>query len=380
VLLAVDALRLVIGPALDASRELQRLAADGSALSPTEVAQLAARARNGAELDEVRQILDETSSHVQTIADIVRDLRIYARADDDEPPQLVHVPNLVNQVLRIVGREIATRGHVERDYAADLPLLVVPHSRIVQVVTNVLVNAAHAISEIERPVHRVRISVRADSEFVAVSISDTGPGIAAEALERIFDPFYTTKRVGAGTGLGLSISRAILRRLGGDLLAESVHGQGATFIALLPLPDQDALRAAHRGSVGERTRAPAHRRATVLVVEGDERLLRNYPRILHDHYDIIVATDGQEAIDLLTSGSVADAVLTDLALPEVDGRRLFAWLEEYRPQLARRTIFVTSCLDGEYRDFLGSLDNRVIPKPATRGQLLQALGETLRGS
>jgi signal transduction histidine kinase len=378
-LLSVDTLRLAVGPVLDASLELQRLAAAGSALAPAEVAQLAARARNGLQIEEVRELLDETAAHAQTIADIVRDLRIYARADEDEAPQLVHIPNLIDQVLRIVGREITARGHIERDYAPSLPLLAVPPSRVVQVITNVLLNAAHAIGEVERPVHRVRISVRADNEFVAVSISDTGPGIAPEALERIFDPFYTTKRPGNGTGLGLSISRAILKRLGGDLLAESVHGHGATFIALVPQPDPESLRAAHRRPVSERPRALARRRATVLVVEADERLLRNYPRILRDRYDVIVAADGQEAIDLLASGSVADAVLTELVLPELDGRRLYAWLEEYRPELARHTVFVTSASQDEYGDFVARSGTRVLAKPAMRAQVLQALEETLNG-
>jgi len=105
----------------------------------------------------------------------------------------------------------------------------------------VLVNALHAVREVERDSHRVRISVRADDEAVAIAVSDTGPGISPEHVERIFDPFFTTKRQSLGTGLGLSISRSIMRSLGGDLLVESIHGQGAEFVLLLPLPEPDAL-------------------------------------------------------------------------------------------------------------------------------------------
>jgi two-component system, NtrC family, sensor kinase len=291
----------------------------------------------------------------------------------------VQLPDLIDQVLRIVGRGIQDRGHIERDYAPDLPALALPRSRIVQVITNVLVNASQAIAEVDRPVHRVRISMRTDGEYAAVSISDTGPGVPPAELERIFDPFYTTKRVGAGTGLGLSISRAILRGLGGDLLAESVHGQGATFIALIPLPDPQSLRAAYRRSAGDlRVGAPAPRRANVLVVDDDERLLRMYPRILRGRYDVIVASDGQEAIDLLVSGSPADAVLTDLSMPEVDGPQLFAWLETHRPELAQRTIFVTGSTPEAHGGFLARITNRIVAKPATGVQLLHALAETLR--
>jgi two-component system cell cycle sensor histidine kinase/response regulator CckA len=243
------------------------------------------------------------------------------------------------------------------------------------------VNAAQAIGEVERPVHRVRITARTDGEFVALSISDTGPGIPTEIVDRIFDPFFTTKDTGKGTGLGLSISRSILRRLGGDLLAESVHGEGATFIALLPLPEDGALQRAVGSAKKKKNEviAPSDR-PIVLVVEDDDRLLRAYPRALHEHYDVIVAADGQEAIDLLTSGSSADLVLTDLSMPEVDGQQLFEWLGKNRPELAKRTIFVTAGARTDAAgDFLEQLeDHLVLEKPVTREQLLDALERVLR--
>ena len=93
--------------------------------------------------------------------------------------------------------------------------------------------------------HRVRISIRYDNEAIALSISDTGPGIAPDIVERIFDPFFSTKRGDrdtGGTGLGLSISRSILHDIGGDLIVESVHGAGATFIAVIPTEGRRVIR------------------------------------------------------------------------------------------------------------------------------------------
>ncbi len=314
------------------------------------------------------------------IASVVRDLRIYARSDENEAPQIVNVTDLIEQVLRIVGREITTRGHIERDYCTELPPLVVPRSRIVQVLTNILVNATQAIQEVQRPLHRVRITVRVDAEAVAISISDTGPGIAPEAIERIFDPFYTTKREGSGTGLGLSISRSILRRIGGDLVVESVHGVGATFIALIPLPDRATLHDAFRRSApSSRQERGIPRRAAVLVVDDDPRLLRVYPRILHERYEVIVAADGQEAIDLLVSGSLVDVVLTDMAMPEIDGRGLYNWLVEQRPELARRTLFVTASVgDPRFGEFLARAGDRVLEKPVSRDSLYRAIDDVLK--
>src|SRR5579859_7380930 len=203
VLLLVESLKMTLNPLLGAQDELERLVERGTSASIAELERLLDLARTGVPSMEARAMLSEIESAVKTIADIVRDLRIFARADDDEQPRVVDLPELLDQVIRVVGREITTRGHIERDYPPDLPPLALPRTRVAQVFTNILVNAAHAIAEVQRPVHRVRISIRSDSEAIAVSISDTGPGIAAEAINHIFDPFFTTKRVGVGMGLGL---------------------------------------------------------------------------------------------------------------------------------------------------------------------------------
>lgn len=233
-----------------------------------------------------------------------------------------------------------------------------------------------AIKEVDRPVHRVRISTRADDEAVAVYVSDTGPGIPAESLDHIFDPFFTTKREMMGTGLGLSISRSIMRRLGGDLLVESVHGTGAEFIILLPRPEPNLVEATR-----ERARkvTPIPRRLGVLVVDDDDRLLRAYSRALSRSHNVIVATDGREATELLMSGSEVDVVLTEVSLPELDGRELLEWLEQHRPELAPKTIFVTGQDEAApYREFLEHVGNTVLVKPVSRAKLLEEIERTGR--
>ena len=379
VLLSTELLKNLLGPVFEAAGEMNRLAAQERAIAPEEMRRLASLTRMSGRAVEGKEVLDELTGLAETIAAVVRDLRIYARSDENEASQIVNVTDLIEQVLRIVGRDITKRGHVERDYGSDLPPVVVPRSRVVQVLTNILVNAGQALQEVQRPLHRVRITVRADAEAVAISISDTGPGIAPEAIERIFDPFYTTKREGAGTGLGLSISRSILRRLGGDLVVESVHGVGATFIALIPLPPREALREALRHSRPGATSSLSARRLSVLVVNDDQRLLRIYPRILREHYDVLIASDGQEAIDLLRSGSEVHVVVTDVALPEVDGRQLLTWLADERPELARKTIFVTaSVAEAPYAEFLARVPNLTLEKPVTREDLLRAIDGVAR--
>jgi signal transduction histidine kinase len=340
--LSIEACMSLMTPLAGVAHELDVWSSRGWGATPEQVKTLHELAATGAPRVEGQQLLDEMLVASSAIASVVRDLRVFARADgDQEQAQMLDANDVIDQALRLVGREIATVAHIERDYARALPRVVVPHGRLTQVLVNILINAAHAINDVKREVHRLRVTTRSDAEYVAISISDTGPGIASEALSHIFDPFFTTKRSGLGTGLGLSISRAIMRDLGGDLIVESVHGAGATFIALLPLPDHATMRKAYLDSRGATIRQPMIKRHTVLVVDDDERILKAYARMLSTSCDVIMASDGQEAIDLLSSGSQPDAVVTELSLPDVDGQGFFEWLERERPQLALSTVFVT---------------------------------------
>ena len=327
-----------------------------------------------------QELLREMLAASSAIASVVRDLRVFARADEDgDDAELLDGNDVVEQALRLVGREINMVAHVERDYCQALPRVVVPLGRLIQVLVNVLINAAHAINDVQREAHRVRVTTRADAEYVAISISDTGPGIASEVLSHIFDPFFTTKRSGLGTGLGLSISRSLMRDLGGDLIVESVHGFGATFILLLPLPDHKAMQKACLKKHDATVRQPLNERYSVLVVDEDERILKAYVRMLSGSCDVLTARDGQEVIDQLCSGSTPDALVTELSLPELDGKQLFEWLRRERPQLAARTVFVTAEITREaHRSFLTENARVALVKPVSANELWDALTAIVR--
>lgn len=342
-LLSAEGLKLRVGPLCNAMAAVERLASVKYVATREELTEVMRVGRTGARPAETDELLQEIESSAHTIARVVRDLKLFARPDDEVAPELVDVRALIDQVLRIVGRQVRAKAILELDYEADLPPIVAPTARLAQVFTNVLLNAEHAISEVERQVHRIRISARADDEAIAISISDTGPGIAPNVVSRIFDPFFTTKRQGVGTGLGLSISRSILRRIGGDLLVESVHGDGATFIVLIPRPDRNAIYEAHRRSSGvAMLRSQVVPKRRVLVVDADEHVLKAVAHALDRQYDVLLARDGQEAIDLLASGSRADLVLADISRPELSGLVLLDWLAAENNPLSTRVIFMST--------------------------------------
>lgn len=381
--LGIEASSNLLSPLAKVVSELQVWASRGWGASPEQIQALNELVESGAPPQEGRQLLEEMLGAIGSITSIVRDLRIFARSDSGrEEAQLLDVSEIIDQALRLAGREINVLGHIERDYARDLPRVLVPQGRLTQVLVNVLANAAQAIREIERPTHRVRIVTRSDGESIAVSISDTGPGIAPHILEHIFDPFFTTKRAGYGTGLGLSISRSIMYDLGGDLIVESVHGSGATFILLLPIPDYASVRRAYlRQRTATATQSQPAPKRSVLVVDDDDRVLSAYARALGRNCDVLMASDGREAVELLSSGSQPDAIVSELALPELDGKGLLAWLKQERPELARRTVFVSSeTTQQQYEKFVRELSNVVLTKPVSAMALLAALNEVTDSS
>src|SRR6185369_5616771 len=118
---------------------------------------------------------------------------------------------------------------------APAPLVEANESRLGQVFLNLLINAAQAIPDGAADRHRIRVSTGTDAAGRAVvEIADTGAGIPAESLGRIFEPFYTTKPVGVGTGLGLSICRNLVQAIGGEISVESTPAVGSTFRVTLP--------------------------------------------------------------------------------------------------------------------------------------------------
>jgi CheY-like chemotaxis protein len=209
-----------------------------------------------------------------------------------------------------------------------------------------------------------------------VSISDSGPGIPEAAVSRIFEPFFTTKERGAGTGLGLSISRGILRRLGGDLLAESVHGDGATFTVLIPRPSPDELTSARERARGSPVETQATgRRRRVLVVEADSRVLRAIARALESHCDVVGVADAREAIERLSAPGI-DAILAEVSGPTFAGLELEKWLAGLENPLLSKLIFMMA----EEQDLpteLSSGKTPVLYKPIGQTALLRALLERL---
>jgi two-component system NtrC family sensor kinase len=162
-------------------------------------------------------------------------LLAFARKHDVET-EPTDIERLVNAVLAIKQRELEVSGiEVRKELADDLPRVWIDPNQMEQVLLNLLNNASDAIESVEgKRIITVRTGLKGEDVFVEVQ--DTGCGMSAEQMEKIFYPFFTTKKVGKGTGLGLAISYGIVKAVGGRIEVASELGKGSSFSVFLPVP------------------------------------------------------------------------------------------------------------------------------------------------
>ncbi|HEU4587815.1 MAG TPA: PAS domain S-box protein [Gemmatimonadales bacterium] len=290
--------------------------------------------------DAVRQEIEVIHQTAQRAAALTRQLLAFSRNQVVEP-RLVD-PNAVvrdteRMLHRVLGEQIALTARPE---AAGLVLA--DPGQLEQVLMNLAVNARDAMPDGGRLTIRTgdvevdgamaaRHKGLTQGPYVTIEVADTGTGIPPALQERIFEPFFTTKAVGQGTGLGLSMVYGLVKQWGGDVTVASAPGAGATFTVYLPRQQGAADRRAE-----PRTGSRVGGGETVLVVE-DEATVRNAIRriLTRQGYAVLEARHGAEALRRLDEAAhPVDLVVTDLVMPEMNGRELVAQLQT-RPNLPK---------------------------------------------
>src|SRR6266446_226648 len=190
------------------------------------------REREGAD-DTTRRQLELTHRQARRAARIVQNLLEFSRPASPQKKPL-DLNNLLERTLQLHDHSLR-RNNIEVDFhpQGELPVVVGDANQLIQVFLNLVTNAEQAIREV-RETGRIQIRVAHIGKQLAITVQDDGVGIRPEALLRIFDPFYTTKRPGGGTGLGLSICMSIIREHGGNIEAETLPAGGAAFTIYLP--------------------------------------------------------------------------------------------------------------------------------------------------
>ena len=184
--------------------------------------------------EDVTPLIEESVEGLTRVSEIVKGLKVFSRIDSDEK-QWFDLNHCLNTTLTMVNNKLKYICKVEKQFA-DLPRVYFNVGKLTQVFTNLLINAGQAIEATGKQ-GVITVHTYLQGKQVIVDITDTGCGISEENLEKLFNPFFTTKPEGQGTGLGLSITYGIIQEHGGSIEVTSKEGEGSRFIITLPVGD-----------------------------------------------------------------------------------------------------------------------------------------------
>ena len=347
------------------------------------------RERQGTDETTQRQ-LELTHRQARRAARIVQNLLDFSRpASPQKKPLDVNV--LVERTLQLQEHSLR-RNEIIVDFEAqrDLPPVTGDGNQLIQVLLNLITNAEQAIREVRESGH-IKIRLELKGGVISITVQDDGVGIPAEALPRIFDPFYTTKRPGGGTGLGLSICMSIIREHGGNLDAKALPGGGSLFTLDLPAlsaveKDPDEIEATSTAAAANAALATpkkdlsAIQGCKILIVDDEESIRMLLEEGLSTHgLDVACAANAEAALALL-QGRSYDILLCDLNLSiagggKVSGRdvanNILAASGPEKPSV----VFMTGDLVAPEHSGSGTGEPRLLQKPFRISDVLATIQE-----
>ncbi|MEX0841481.1 MAG: response regulator, partial [Xanthobacteraceae bacterium] len=353
------------------------------------------------------QDIMQIKQNANRAASLVRQLLAFSRRQTLRP-QVLDLGDVLSDLTMLLRRLIGEKVVLDVQHGRDLWPIKADISQFEQVIVNLAVNARDAMPEGGTLSVRTANLPAGDSkkfpskgmpaaDYVLVEVSDTGTGIPSEIIDKIFEPFFSTKDVGKGTGLGLSTVYGIIKQTGGFIYVDSQTGKGTTFRIFLPryvpgaeemetagLPEAEspALSGA-LAAADEMVRAAGADltgQGTILLVEDEEGLRRLNARGLTSRgYTVLEAGNGVEAMEVLEKrGGDVDLVVSDVVMPEMDGPTLLKEMRRRNPDL--KIIFVSGYAEDAFQKNLPEHGQfAFLPKPFTLKQLVAAVKETMAG-
>ena len=341
--------------------------------------------------------LMQIKQNANRAANLVRQLLAFSRKQPLQACTL-RVTDALTEISHLLRRLLGERIHLDLRLGRDVGCIRVDPGQFDQVIINLAVNARDAMSEgghltltTHRKVLDAPMEIGAESlpagDYVVITVHDTGSGISKEDITRIFEPFFSTKMgvAGAGTGLGLSTVYGIVRQTGGGILAESVVGQGTTFVIYLPCDEKELpvdeskppLHSDNNFSEGPVEAANHIGRATILLVEDEDAVRLFAARALRNKgYKVIEAASGEQALELLIKEDPLDLLITDMVMPGIDGATLARRVRAKRGDV--RVILVSGYSEEAARGGIAdSPDFSFLPKPFSLKQLIVRVDEVL---
>jgi len=313
-------------------------------------------------------------------AALVRQLLAFSRKQTLKPVKL-DIRDVVSDAHYLLDRLVGEQVALETDFGDDLWHVRADAQQLEQVLMNLVINARDAMAgrgriditcqnlSLDAPARRNGLALPR-GDYVEIVVSDTGPGIAEDALDKVFDPFFSTKAKGEGTGLGLSTVYGIVKQSGGYIAAENLEEGGAAFIIRLPRAGRELSAAPMPAAVPpEPERVDLTGSGSVMLVEDEDPVRAFAARALKLRgYSVLEADSAEAAMELLSDPDCrVDLLVSDVVMPGMDGPTFAREARRLRPGL--RLIFVSGYAEESFRKNLTERDFHFLAKPFSLDEL-----------
>ncbi|HNY65836.1 MAG TPA: response regulator [Deltaproteobacteria bacterium] len=328
------------------------------------------------------EALGQTLKAAHRQKDLVKKILSFSRQSEQRLKKLKLAPFL-EETLTFVRSSLPTTIEMRQRISAPEDAVMGDPSQLQQVIVNLCRNAADALESQKGVIEVVLGTVCLNEDparpgmkpgtYLELKVRDNGKGIPPEIMDRIFEPYFTTKGVGKGVGMGLSVVHGILKSHGGVVTVESSPGKGAQFTVYLPVAEGAEGREAADA-------CPAQGRKKILLVDDEEIILSSMKRALErSSFSVAAARDGSEALALFEQEPDGfDLVITDLTMPGMNGLAVARKLMEIRPDLP--VILCTGFSDIiDEEEAKAQSIRELILKPAGTAEIKEAVSRALGG-
>ena len=331
--------------------------------------------------------LSQINQNANRAAALVAQLLAFSRKQTLRLESL-DVRNTLGDLTHLLNRLVGERITLNLQHSPENIYVRADKRQLEQVLMNLVVNARDAMPEggeivvkterlfVREAFRRDRATVD-EGEYVSITVKDQGCGIPKESFQKIFEPFYTTKRTGEGTGLGLSTVYGIVKQSGGFIFVESGIGEGTQFTLLMPFSTSEPIAAPKARTQNTAVR-PMRKGSVILLVE-DETTVRTFAsRALKLRgFDVIEAASGEEALEILEGNQrKIDLFVSDVVMPGMDGP---TWVKKARvlhPKV--NVIFVSGYAEDSFDVEQAKIEHSsFLPKPFSLKQLIAAVDDQL---
>ncbi len=325
-------------------------------------------------------------------ANLVRQLLAFSRRQTLRP-EVLSLTDTLSDLGNLLNRLLGEKVELDINHGRDLGLVKVDVNQFEQVIMNLAVNARDAMPDggqltirtsnlAEGEAAKIDPSLMPAGEYVLCEVADTGTGMSKDVLEKIYEPFFSTKEVGKGTGLGLATVYGIVKQTGGFIFCDSEVDKGTTFRIYLPRHYMTAEDEATEKESERKEVKPADLtgEGTILLVEDEDAVRAFASRALASRgYNVLEADSGVSALEVINEhgGDKIDLVISDVVMPEMDGPSL---LKELRKrEMTSNVIFISGYAEDAFAKNLEENEKfSFLPKPFSLKQLAGAVKEAMK--